>query len=217
MRSNGSLYSLSWRDLIWLGLSIAVLLGMLLTGPVAAQHHSSRITAVAGQATLIRGGVHVPIKAGTPLHVEDRLVTANDSRVAIAFGPGDTAVIGADSAVVLRYFDVAAEGAREGLLELLHGILRVVLRPGPDTAVEVSTRTAIASVRSTEWVVEAKSDGTGVFTVSGSVDVMSRTSGTQVRIGPGEGTDVPGAGEPSPAKRWGEARVRSVLERTRQP
>lgn len=217
MRARGSLFTLTGWDLVWLALSMTVILIILFADPVAAQQSAGRISALTGQATVSHAGRQTAAAPGTPLRGGDRIVTGNGTRVQIAFASGDSAVIGESSEVVLRHFKAAPDGGRDGWLELLEGILRVVLRPGPDTSVEVSTRTAIASVRSTEWVVEALPMTTGVLAISGTVTVTSRATISQVVLNPGEGTDVAATGDPSDAKRWGAARIESALARTRQP
>ncbi len=79
--------------------------------------------------------------------------------------------------------------------------------------IEVDTRTAVASVRSTEWLVESTARGTGFLSVEGVVEVRGLAGGA-VSLRPGQGTDVPPGGPPRPAATWGEARRRDALART---
>ena len=72
-------------------------------------------------------------------------------------------------------------------------------------------------MRSTEWVVEAGPATTGIFAVSGQVTVTGRDTGGQTTLGEGEGSDVAAGNDPSPAKRWGQKRIDSVLARTSLP
>jgi len=81
----------------------------------------------------------------------------------------------------------------------------------------VTTGTAIASVRSTDWVIEAKPDDTAVFVVDGRVQVVNRGQTGGVLLYPGFGTDVRPDSPPTTPKRWGQARVDSALARTRLP
>ena len=71
----------------------------------------------------------------------------------------------------------------------------------------------MASVRSTEWLVESTAKGTGVLSVAGEVTVRSLAGGAVV-LRPGEGTDVaPDAAPKAPAV-WGAARRQAALART---
>jgi hypothetical protein len=217
MREQKPSYRAASRSLICLLVSVAVLAGLPFVDRAQAQDGAGAIAGISGSASLIRDGNRQPLVTGTTVRAEDRIVTEPEARVEIAFRDGDYAVLGGGSALVVRYFRSTASGAREGLMELLRGIVRMALHPGPDTAVEISTRTAIASVRSTEWVVEAKAQTTGVFAVSGEVGVTSRDTGARSVLSEGEGSDVAAGSDPTPVKRWGQKRVEDVLSRTRRP
>lgn len=206
---------------IQIGLTITLMVVALLIclqqTTASAQNRGGTVVGVAGSATLFRDGTTSPVVEGMAVSAGDRILTDDDARVAIALGEGGRAVLGGATAAVLRFFNTKPGGGRSGLFELLRGILRVALRPGPDTAVEVTTQTAIASVRSTEWIVDANAATTGIFALTGTVVVTGRTDGAQVTLRPGEGSDVPAGGSPTPAKRWGEARIQAALSRTQGP
>ena len=65
----------------------------------------------------------------------------------------------------------------------------------------------MASVRSTEWLVESTAKGTGVLSLAGEVTVRGLAGGVVV-LRPGEGTDVAPGAPPRPPAIWGEARRR---------
>jgi hypothetical protein len=71
---------------------------------------------------------------------------------------------------------------------------------------EVRTPLAIASVRSTEWLVEHRADsGTAVFARKGGVDVAS---GREVhRLASGDGITITDTGEPPRVKQWSLERI----------
>jgi hypothetical protein len=81
----------------------------------------------------------------------------------------------------------------------------------------VTTRTAVASVRSTQWIVDAGADSTGVFAIEGRVTVVDRQMRGGVILDPGYGTDVRAGEPPSQPKRWGQKRVDDVTARTSLP
>lgn len=187
--------------------------------PVAAQQPACQVTRLVGAAILLRDGASLPLAPGTPLQEDDQVVTDDGARLGIACSDGSTLVIGERSNVSLSTF-AAFTGERGGnvLLDLLEGILRLSLSPEVRwERFEVRTPTAIAAVRSTEWITEAAADNTAVFVIDGAVVVRSRTVEGQVLLEPGFGTDVPRGGAPTEPKRWGPARVESALSRTSLP
>lgn len=177
----------------------------------------ARVNAVAGAVTLVRDGMTSALMTGSALNPDDEIVTAADSRAEVVFADGSTLVIGANSRIIVRRFDVNSDTSRTGLLDLLQGIVRMALTPGADSDVGIATRTAIASVRSTEWIVEAKPDTSAVFVISGRVAVAGNGVPGEVILNAGEGTDVALGKPPSGAKPWGVKRVRQFYERTSRP
>ena len=96
-------------------------------------------------------------------------------------------------------------------LRLDRGAVYIEARPG--ARFQILTPVAIASVRGTEFAVDAGADGTSVFVVRGRVRVTKRQqTGATVELGPGEGVDVRSA-EPLVVTTWGAARVRALLAR----
>ena len=202
-----------WRQF---ALFIAAVLVTLSTATLASAQ-LAEVRSVSGTADLLRSGTQLALARGAALHSNDQIVTMDDGRAEIAFTDGSTLVIGNNSSLILRKFDVAADQGRTGLIDLLQGIVRMALQPGPDTRVDIATHTAIASVRSTEWIVEAKPDTSAVFVITGKVTVAGNGVPGKVVLNPGEGTDVKADEPPSPPKAWGISRVRQVIERTRRP
>lgn len=181
------------------------------------------IDAVTGPATLVHPPDTLPVTVGLPVASGDRLVTGDGARVAISFADDSRVVIGARSDVVVSRYRMSAEGARHGgILSVLGGILRAVVAPGADGGgFDVRSRGAVASVRSTEFVVVVAPEATSVFTVEGLVAVApTGAPDATVPVGPGEGVDVPvgaTAETPIPVNRWGQARVDRVLAATADP
>ena len=86
-----------------------------------------------------------------------------------------------------------------------HGVAVIV-----ECATDNPTRT-VASVRSTEWVVEATGAGTAVFSIEGPVAVLSPLG--SVTLATGDGTDVRLGAAPTQPVQWGQARVDRTLAR----
>ena len=101
---------------------------------------------------------------------------------------------------------------RPEALRLDRGGALVKVDPGAGRGFQIMTPRAVASVRGTEWAVDAASDVTSVFVVSGRVAVAPRGGGSGVVLQAGEGVDVRGPGLQR-AIRWGAARAAALLAR----
>lgn len=175
------------------------------------------VSGLIGTATAGNGEPSRALEVGAALHAGDRVTTGAASRLEIRLSDDSIMVIGESSRVQLKEF-APRPGGGNALLKLLEGILRIDL--APDSLwrdFDVRTYTAVASVRSTEWVVEARPGRTAVFVVSGSVEVTDRLGRDGVRLDAGFGTDVPFGAPPGEPKRWGEARAAAAVARTTMP
>jgi ferric-dicitrate binding protein FerR (iron transport regulator) len=83
----------------------------------------------------------------------------------------------------------------------------------PVERIEVIAPQAIASVRGTNWAVDAQATRTSVFVVTGTVDVRRRTGTARVSLNAGDGVDVDAGAGPLTVKRWPAARVAALLAR----
>lgn len=205
-----------------LALAVAILGANLLAAPAQAQETQvvGDIGRVVGSVTLLRGEERLDAGPGTVVREGDGLITGARSKAEILCADGSTLVVGPDSTLSMATF--AAEPGGTGLLDLISGILRVTLSGRtPWQYFEVRSATAVASVRSTDWVVDASRVKTGVFVIEGVVAVASRQGAAQgageVTLTAGQGTDVAFNALPLPPKEWGQARVDDVIARTTIP
>lgn len=198
---------------LWRAIGVC-LLAMCLAGTKAVAEDTApvgEVTALTGAAVVLRADGPAALFRGAPVRRADTVRTLAGTRLQISFEDGSHLVLGADSKVtVARY---APSGDGQGLLELLRGIVRVVLeKADPWQSFEVETRTAVASARSTQWIVDLTAEGTAVFVVDGTVAV--RGAGREIVLRPGFGTDVPPGMPPGDPKQWGQGRVDDVVART---
>jgi hypothetical protein len=173
-----------------------------------------RVVEQTGKVFVVHEGQVTALKPGLAVADQDRVITTADGKVLIQFDDSSLCAIGPGTEVLLA--DLAAP--RGGLIELVRGIVRLVLSPGARSAeTGVRSRAAVASVRSTEFVVDATLDRAAVFVAKGSVQVTGRLTGASVLLGPGDGTDVELRKPPTPIHPWGEKRIREVMSRTTVP
>lgn len=177
------------------------------------------VSRLAGMPAILRpGGQRVPAVRGMTLHQGDRVTTGTGGRLEITADDGTVIVVGEATTVMLSRFVAPGDsGGGQALLDLIEGILRLQL-PHSWNRFEVITATAVASVRSTDWIVDAGKPGTtAVFVAQGRVQVENSARTAAVLLDPGFGTDVPAGGLPTTPKRWGQARVDGVMARTHLP
>ena len=189
-------------------------LALLAAGRGLAANGIGRVTRAQGSLAAVRGSAIVGLAAGDDVFVDDILRTGADSRALIDCADGLQIAIGPGTEMAVRSFVTDEPGGIRVVLGLLQGITRLIggLVEG-GRSIEIDTRTAVASVRSTEWLVESTAKGTGVLSIVGEVTVRALAGGAVV-LRPGEGTDVvPGAPPKAPAI-WGAARRQDAIART---
>src|SRR5262245_61142778 len=187
--------------------------------PAAAQETAPcHVTRQVGNATLLHGAAETPLSVGAPVAAGDRVVTPAGGRVEVTCDDGSTIIVGEGTNVSLAIFQGAGDGRYKRLLRLLSGILRLHAAPNDQRdRFDVMTETAITSVRSTQWIVDAAPGKTAVFVAEGRVAVSGTGGLGTVLLGPGFGTDVAAGAAPTPPKAWGKARIDQVMARTTLP
>lgn len=205
------------------GVPIALLALVVVLGsarPVMAQETAPcHVTRQVGSATLLHGVAQTPLSLGAPVAAGDRIVTNTGGRIEVTCDDGSTIIVGEGTNVSLAIFQGAGDGrSYKRLLRVLGGILRLHAAPGDqENRFDVITDTAITSVRSTQWIVDAAPGKTAVFVAEGRVAVSGTGGRGTVLLGPGFGTDVAAGTAPTPPKAWGKARIDQVMARTTLP
>jgi hypothetical protein len=182
----------------------------------AATADVGRVANRRGAVAAIRGSAIVPLAPGDPVYLLDIVRTGPEGRVLIVCHDGLQLAVGPGTELVLRsYLAPGPGGGLEAVLGLLRGIVRLIGGRAPGGGrIEVDTRTALASVRSTEWLVEVTGKGTGVLAIAGGEVNVEGLGGGRVVLRPGEGTDVAPGAAPRPPTRWGDPRRLDAIART---
>ncbi|MDX9701663.1 MAG: FecR family protein [Candidatus Auribacterota bacterium] len=146
------------------------------------------------------------VQVGGKVYIEDRIVTDKDGSVQIIFRDDSAVTLGPSSELVIDSDTYnALTGKRETILSLVRGKLRSVVgkqysRGG--SKYEIRTHTAIAGVRGTENIVEAK-DQPAQTLVYGIVNTTyAKNSDPKVKgelnLGPNQGARVNQGQPPEP-------------------
>lgn len=207
-------------------LLLAAFLAALIVLPAPGHEAQGRTSVPAG--TLVHGegtvlvlrevGASVLV-AGAPVHAGDRIATGAAARARIDLADGSTLVIGPGSLVVISDYRPAEPGPLGATVSLFLGIVRAVVSPAAaaEGQFDIHTQAAVASARSTRFVVAVDDGGihTAVFVMEGSVAVRSTAPGGEmVLLDPGFGVDADRGRSGLVPQRWGDVRVRRVLGRT---
>lgn len=161
-------------------------------------------------AQLVRNGDARLPRIGEGIQNADRIVTGPESRMTITCDDSMRVVIAGGTDIDLG----TLTGARESesyAAYLLRGLAGFILPIIGTRRFEVRTPSAVASVRSTEWLVEVADDATAVFVREGLVSVVAAQGGGLLEAG--DGIDVTAAGIAGPVKEWGAARRDAIAAR----
>lgn len=191
----------------WLPICISTIL--VLAHPALAQERSCEVAEVAGEANLTQAGA---VQVGTDLGPRDLLQTGASGRVEVACSDGTRVTLGPDTQIGLG--DLVGEQGDDASIGMsLHrGIARFLAPVRTWGSFNVFGPVAVASVRSTEWIMETPESGTNVFVREGVVEVQSKR-GQTARLSPTYGIDVAPDGTMGEPKQWGGQRVTNVLTR----
>ena len=177
-----------------------------------AEEAFCNVEAVYGRAMLVSELPHRLLSEGTPVAVQDRIETDGDSRVTLVCPDELRITIGPGSEVVLTEVDSGSAG---WAAILPRGIARFARPLFGSARFEVRTPSAVASVRSTVWIVDVADGATAVFVEEGTVDVTAGSS--TVLLATGEGVDVTAESALEGIGTWSQARIDDVISRLAFP
>jgi hypothetical protein len=182
-----------------------------------------RVTAIEGQATVLRQGRFAPelLVIRTPVFQEDIIETAEASKVRITLTDATVISLGERSRFELRQFLHAARQQTYTVrLSMASGVFRAIVRRlMPQSTVEVITPTAVAAIRGTDLMGEVSQESTAIVVLDGTVMVSNARLrvGDPVTLTQGMGTTVRGDEPPSAPTRWSEPRVEALRKATAIP
>jgi len=188
--------------------------------PLPAKSKVGTVLALIGTATVNhRNSTKIQaLAAKDSLYDLDLVLTGPASKLKIRFFDGTQFTLGERSSLEVSDFGLSPEaGVRNALFTLGAGTVRALVNKlSPRETFVVQMPTAVAAVRGTDWVVEAKNDATALLVVKGQVAVSNQDPDIpgEVLVTDGEGTDVKGDQPPGKPKKWGQARIKALLEAT---
>jgi hypothetical protein len=197
--------------------------GMLLIASTAwpqAQNSIGRVTALEGEATVLRQGQFAaePLTLQRPVFQEDIIETGPDTKVRITLIDTTVISLGEQSRLELRRFAYdAREHTRTASLTVAAGIFRAIINTlVPSSTFEVTTPTAIADIRGTDLMGEVTPNSTAIVVLEGTVTISNvrpifRGLAT---LTPGTGMTVTADQAPATPTRWSTSRIEALQQAT---
>jgi hypothetical protein len=206
-----------------LGLPLVAMAGPLFYGlvrprPASAQDGlAGQVTRLAGSAVLVREGSETALAISQQIKVSDSIRTGPESRAEVTFTDGSILTVGPDSDIAVSFFAPEASES-SAILDLVSGIARMTVNKATAWGrFEVRTTTAVASVRGTDYLVEALPDKSSVFVSEGRVAVSSRAGAGTVVLREGQGVDMTAEFVEPVVRFWGLKRKIAALARVTFP
>jgi hypothetical protein len=160
-----------------------------------------------GEAFAEKDSKRRDLERAAPLFIQDQVATGAASRLSMRLGRDTLLKLGERAKVVIDRYLVTAGGE----ITLQSGpLLFDRPRANPKAPLQIRSPFGLIAVRGTRFFAGPSNNVFGVFVERGSVAVSA--AGRRVVLRAGEGTDIPRPGAPpTPAKRWGEPRIRAAL------
>lgn len=192
---------------VWLILVMAASMTGATAALAAGDERSCTLTEMSGRpGEVLVAGSWQQLQERQVVDRDARLRTGDATRIHIVCDDGIRITVGVSTEILLGGLVGPAGTDRTIGVKLLSGIAGFVAPERSWGVFKVTTDVAIASVRSTEWLVETSADkGTAVFTRKGVVEV--RAGGATFSLGAGEGVTINASGAADPVKVWGAARI----------
>ncbi len=112
------------------------------------------ISALQGNATIVRSGQTMPAVYATALQIGDQISTAAGGHVTLTLSDGTQLELGESSSLIIETYTLNPDGSRAAAtIELTGGLLHSLVRFAPGNApnFEVRTPNAIAEARGTDY------------------------------------------------------------------
>lgn len=209
----------AWR---WL-LGVLMVVPVLLVGSSAETQPAESIgtvTALEGRATVQHYGSATPQPLGlqSPVYQQDVVHTQAASKLQLTFADDTVVNLSEQSRLeITRFVYSPQEQTQRSMLTISTGVFRAIAqRLLPQSTFEVTTPTAIAAIRGTDFMAEVTPEATAVVTLEGvvvvfGVDAIFRGP---VTLTEGMGSTVRRNWHPTPPNKWGEERIEGLRRAT---
>ena len=209
---------------------VAVLtsLSMILFGSIALAQQEKTV----GKVAALEGTAYVLHKGSTestfltsesPVYQEDIIQTEAASKIKLVFLDGTSLNLGEHGTLKITQFVYSPEQKiQTAILTIAAGAFRAVVEKLlPKSKLEVTTHTAVAAIRGTDWMGEVTADSSAFVVLEGRVTcIFNANPAVRGRVHlfrPGLGTTVRADQPPTRPNRWSEERVSALKKATELP
>ena len=143
-------------------LVFVVIAAVMAAPPVFGQEWAGTVKAVAGTVAAEREGKAVPLRLGDKVFPGDKLVSGQDSRIAVTLRDDTLVSMDANTQLVINEF-AFSDSTHEGnlLVSISRGVVAMVsglVAKANPSAMRVTTPGATLGIRGTEFIVEVGSE-----------------------------------------------------------
>ena len=204
------------RGLLLRILNGAILLLLVSFASAMAATPAGSVVAIAGQCFVQSEGKRTPLKLGDTVNIADTLDVPANAKLKLRMNDGSVLSIAAGSQVTIAAYTIDADGKRHDVeLSLTQGLMRAVVAPLDRPArFEVKTAIASATVRSTDWFIEAEPGVVTAAVLVGSVALTGTATGASVDIAARHGASVEAGQNPTLPRLWRQAEFNALIART---
>ncbi len=183
-----------------LSLLLVLAIGVLAIGAAIAAGFVGQAVKTLGDVHVTRDGSDLSVGPGTALQLGDLIKTGPGARLRLRFVDGSILTLGENTSLSIDIFAVdGTNNSRTVVLTLLAGIVNTAAAKSGENQFDyqIKTPNAYSAVRGTKWIVNAPKGSTGVYVLSGAVELGSN-SGQKALVNAGSWGSVDASGKLSP-------------------
>ncbi|WP_076417079.1 FecR domain-containing protein [Colwellia sp. UCD-KL20] len=162
---------------------------------------SARISFIQGESLLLRDNKLIPLTASTTLVLGDEIRTSDKSSVTVVFADGSEMVLFKNTIIA---FDHLSSYGKTGMVDTRVSVIQGKVETnakknkGPGSRLDISTPSAISSVRGTMYrVSNTQKNISTVEVIEGTVAVAGEKSNNSIKVATGQGTRIEKGTEPT--------------------
>jgi hypothetical protein len=208
----------------WLWLLVALVVVYILSAGLPAEAQQGEkigaVTILEGKATVRHGASPTPqpLRVQSPIYQHDVIRTEAASKLQLTFVDDTVVNLGEKSTLeITRFVYSPQQPNQNSILTIPAGVFRAIVKKLlPQSTFEVTTPTAIAAVRGTDFMGEVSPETTSFVVLEGAVALFSaRTIFRGIAtLSEGLGSTISRDQPPSTPTKWGEARVEALRRAT---
>jgi hypothetical protein len=177
------------------------------------------VTLLEGRATVRHDArpTPQPLRVQSPIYQHDVIRTEAGSKLQLTFADDTVVNLGGKSTLEITRFVYSPQQPQSGIFTIPAGVFRAIIKKLlPQSTFEVTTPTAIAAVRGTDFMGEVSPETTSFVVLEGSVALFSARTIFHgiVALTEGLGSTISRDQLPSTPNKWGEARIEALRRAT---